>query len=74
MRLLVYSFYFKGMLRARGEYLLMVDADGATEISDLQQLERFLKSVPAPRNFEIAIGSRASAENNNVQVRNRRAD
>ena len=48
----------------------MVDADGATEIEDLKQLERFLKSVPAPRNFQIAIGSRAAAENNNVKVRN----
>ena len=67
---MIHSSNSQGMLRARGQYLLMVDADGATEIRDLQQLERFLKSVPAPNNFQIAIGSRAAAENNSVKVGN----
>ncbi|CAE6918276.1 ALG5 [Symbiodinium natans] len=45
-----------GMLVARGQMLLMVDADGATSIRDLERLERAL----GPRDTapHIAIGSR----------------
>ena len=35
----------KGMVRARGSYLLMVDADGATLASDLGRLLQQLKQV-----------------------------
>lgn len=30
---------FQGMLCARGEILLMLDSDGATQITDLEKLE-----------------------------------
>ena len=45
----------KGMLRARGELLLMVDADAATRISDVERLEYQLRSAPE---YGVAIGSR----------------
>ena len=34
----------QGMLSARGETMLMVDADGATEFKDLDRLEKALKT------------------------------
>jgi hypothetical protein len=33
------------MLHARGQYLLMVDADGATDINDLSKLEQRIKQI-----------------------------
>ena len=54
------------MLRARGKYLLMVDADGATEIEDLKQLIHDLKnSNPAARIHvklvaEVGVGTVAA--------------
>ena len=33
------------MISGRGEYLLMVDADGATKFSDLQKLEAKMKNL-----------------------------
>lgn len=48
----------QGMLHARGEYLLMVDADGATEIQDFAVLEQRLKAVEKD-GHGIAVGSRA---------------
>ncbi len=35
----------QGMIYGRGQYLLMVDADGATKISDMERLENNLKEV-----------------------------
>ncbi len=35
----------QGMLHARGQYLLLVDADGASEIGDLTKLETRLREV-----------------------------
>ncbi|KAL9275053.1 Dolichyl-phosphate beta-glucosyltransferase-like protein [Drosera capensis] len=35
----------KGMLHARGELLLMLDADGATKINDLEKLENQISAV-----------------------------
>lgn len=57
----------KGMLRGRGRYLLMVDADGATEISDFDRLmSEMLKatvetaaSAVTTEPVGLAIGSRA---------------
>ena len=37
--------FIKGMLAARGDFLLMVDADGATRFSDLQKLESEMKQL-----------------------------
>ena len=48
----------KGMLRARGRYLLMADADGATEFSDLERLERGMKLIEKD-GFGVVVGSRA---------------
>ncbi len=48
----------KGMLRARGQYLLMADADGATQASDLGQLQRQLRGIERD-GLGIAVGSRA---------------
>ncbi|KAG8390884.1 hypothetical protein BUALT_Bualt01G0130000 [Buddleja alternifolia] len=35
----------KGMLHSRGELLLMLDADGATKVSDLEKLENQIRAV-----------------------------
>ena len=37
-----------GMMIARGQYLLMADADGATRVSDLAKLEAVMKSITDP--------------------------
>lgn len=56
----------KGMLRGRGKYLLMADADGATEISDFDNLWVRLKETEVTRedgrSYGIAVGSRAHLE------------
>jgi hypothetical protein len=60
----------KGMLAARGQICLMVDADGATKFSDLDTLEaRLMKSEE--NGYGIAIGSRAHLVSTDavVQVR-----
>lgn len=36
------------MLSARGQLILMMDADGATKVSDLDKLEDKLKSMAQP--------------------------
>lgn len=48
----------RGMLCSRGKYILMVDADGATEISDLNRLEDAVKKVEK-NGLGLGIGSRA---------------
>lgn len=48
----------KGMLRARGEYLLMVDADGATEAAELRKLMEELSKIEHD-GLGVAVGSRA---------------
>lgn len=49
---------FQGMLAARGEVCLMVDADGATKFSDLDDLELKLKKAEE-NGYGIAVGSRS---------------
>jgi dolichyl-phosphate beta-glucosyltransferase len=51
----------KGMVRARGRYLLMADADGATKASDLGRLMAELQKVERD-GLGIAVGSRAHLE------------
>ena len=54
----------KGMVRGRGQYLLMADADGATQASDLIRLLEEIRKVESPADgLSIAIGSRAHMEN-----------
>ncbi|KAG0359603.1 dolichyl-phosphate beta-glucosyltransferase, partial [Gamsiella multidivaricata] len=48
----------QGMQYTRGEYILMVDADGATRFSDLEQLEVKLKQAEK-NGLGVAVGSRA---------------
>jgi dolichyl-phosphate beta-glucosyltransferase len=48
----------KGMMRARGEYLLMADADGATSASDLSRLLAGARAAERG-GLSVAIGSRA---------------
>ncbi|KAI4339193.1 hypothetical protein MLD38_024157 [Melastoma candidum] len=63
----------KGMLHARGELLLMLDADGATKVNDLEKLENQIHAVArkeAPNDSNVvvadipvaAFGSRAHLE------------
>lgn len=59
----------QGMLHARGESILMVDADGATEIKDLGRL---LKALPACKDKHgrgVVVGSRAHLEKQAVAKR-----
>lgn len=49
----------QGMLRARGELCLMVDADGASRISDLVLLEKGIKDCTTDDGHGISVGSRA---------------
>jgi len=48
----------RGMLVARGKYLLMADADGATKFSDLEKLESALKEIEV-NGYGVIVGSRA---------------
>ncbi|RKO93803.1 nucleotide-diphospho-sugar transferase, partial [Blyttiomyces helicus] len=48
----------QGMLAARGEKLLFADADGATQFSDVEKLERALEKA-ARAGLGVAVGSRA---------------
>lgn len=47
-----------GMLAARGQFLLMADADGATSIRDLERLEETLSFRGTDGGVHIAFGSR----------------
>ncbi|XP_021618920.1 dolichyl-phosphate beta-glucosyltransferase isoform X2 [Manihot esculenta] len=46
----------KGMLHSRGELLLMLDADGATKVDDLEKLENQIHAV-AKREFKLGDGA-----------------
>jgi dolichyl-phosphate beta-glucosyltransferase len=52
----------KGVMRASGRSILFADADGATEIRDLQKLEEVLLSCLEGREGVIVCGSRAHLE------------
>lgn len=58
----------QGVLGARGKYILMADADGATRIADLGGLEEKLVAVEQ-KGFGVAIGSRAQYESQAVAER-----
>ncbi|XAR72017.1 Dolichyl-phosphate beta-glucosyltransferase [Bertholletia excelsa] len=74
----------KGMLHSRGELLLMLDADGATKVNDLEKLENQIHAVaerelggspasdPSRRISDIpiaAFGSRAHLEEKALAIR-----
>ncbi len=52
---------------ARGKYLLMVDADGATKFADIDNVEAKLKAIERD-DYGIGIGSRAHLEEKVVRV------
>lgn len=47
-----------GMMCARGEQLLMMDADGATRVSDLERLEAKMKEIQTTPTLEASPASR----------------
>ncbi|CAM9490808.1 unnamed protein product, partial [Sphacelaria rigidula] len=64
------------MLRMRGEYALMADADAATDISDfdrlfarMKEIERTGDSPNGPTNHAMVVGSRAHMEGEAVAKR-----
>jgi dolichyl-phosphate beta-glucosyltransferase len=62
----------QGMLHARGELLLMVDADGATRFADVERLEKQLASVvsqPGSNGHGVAVGSRKHLQSDAVATR-----
>ena len=52
----------KGVLRASGERILFADADGATEICDMEKLEEVFLRARASHEGVIVCGSRAHLE------------
>lgn len=48
----------RGMLVARGKYLLMADADGATKFSDIEKLENCMSQIES-QGHGVIVGSRA---------------
>ncbi|MCO5594147.1 hypothetical protein L7F22_048168 [Adiantum nelumboides] len=65
----------KGMLCARGELLLMLDADGATKITDLEKLETEIKEVAEQQSSARAnrVGSLQGVGDSSVVVFGSRA-
>lgn len=55
----------RGMMVSRGKYILMADADGATQFSDIEQLEQRLQAIEKDQ-FGVAVGSRAHLEDQDV--------
>lgn len=50
-----------GMLRGRGQFLLMIDADGATAASEISTIYRQGKALRNERGQGVVVGSRAAA-------------
>jgi len=57
-----------GVLRARGEYILFADADGATAVHEIANLERQVKQIEKD-GLAVGIGSRAHLVNTDVVVK-----
>eukprot|EP00494_Astrolonche_serrata_P005526 UN05542 len=64
----------QGALHARGRYVLMVDADGASEITHVERLYNSLKEIINKKNnnngMGITIGSRAHLQKESESKRN----
>uniref|UniRef100_H2Z1V6 Dolichyl-phosphate beta-glucosyltransferase n=1 Tax=Ciona savignyi TaxID=51511 RepID=H2Z1V6_CIOSA len=59
-----------GMLSARGKYLLMADADGATKFADIQKVENKLEEIDSkPHGRALVVGSRAHLEKDSIASR-----
>lgn len=48
-----------GMKYTKGNYILMVDADGATDTKDYEKLKKELDQIKTEEEIGITIGSRA---------------
>lgn len=58
----------KGMLHSRGELLLMLDADGATKVNDLEKLETQIRTVAGKELDLAAVAGNSSLEIPDVPV------
>ena len=61
------------VFRSRGQYILMADSDGATDIRDLQKLHTRLKAVEKPSvsgSLGVGVGSRAHMQDEAVATVN----
>jgi dolichyl-phosphate beta-glucosyltransferase len=47
------------MLRARGEYIIFADADGASTFADIQLLEEQMRTIRNADGYGVVVGSRA---------------
>lgn len=57
----------QGCLSARGEKILFLDADGATDIKDMQRLEKALDEVTSDYKIPVVVvGSRAHLQDEAV--------
>jgi len=64
----------RGVRYARGKYVLMADADGATEIADLDKLLQSLQKIETKKDnlggvVGLAVGSRAHLEEKSIASR-----
>lgn len=51
-----------GALHSRGKLILMVDADGATKISEIESLEKKINNLMSVTKAAVVVGSRASID------------
>lgn len=58
-----------GCLHARGKYMLMIDADGATKVECFNLLEERMKILQRTNVEAIVVGSRASEEAQRTKLR-----
>ena len=59
----------RGMLVARGQFLLFADADGATKFSEISKLQSALSKIQNEEEFGIVCGSRAHLESDSIASR-----
>ena len=52
-----------GMLYSKGEYVLMVDADGATDFNEIAPIYKKVKDALTKDGLSCAIGSRNHPDN-----------
>ncbi|KQK12423.1 dolichyl-phosphate beta-glucosyltransferase [Brachypodium distachyon] len=58
----------KGMLHSRGELLLMLDADGATKITDLEKLEAQVRALAKKADSSLAPSATSSQRLSDVEI------
>eukprot|EP01035_Chromulina_nebulosa_P020874 gene20874-27060_t len=62
-----------GVAHSKGKYILMADADGATDINDLKELYKQIKDIEVidknNNKLGLAIGSRAHLEGKSIATR-----